>query len=230
LVDAFQRFQGEYNRLPRKPTRNPNEFHLNNPSFDGTDALVLYCMVRHFQPNIIAVVDSGFALRLCAQAAVRNGNTRVICIAPNSDEVLTQGHPGLTGTISQNPPEDILDVVDQLSAGDILFFGSNFLEKIHEDINYPLLEVLPRLKPGVITHLHGIFMPQEFPKEFMTKNPESWGLQCALQIFLSCNPGFEVLFGNSYMAATHNREMGKAFPKAPWVGGGSFWIRRKQKQ
>jgi GT2 family glycosyltransferase/glycosyltransferase involved in cell wall biosynthesis len=229
LLDVFRRFQGEYNRFPKKPTRNPEEFHLNNSSFDGTDALVLYCMIRHFRPNIIALVDSGYALRLAAQAAVRNGNTRVICIAPESEGDLPKGRPGLTGTISENPPEDILDVVDQLSASDMLFFGSNFLEKIGEDINYPLLEVLPRLKPGVIAHLHGVFMPQEFPREWMTKNPESWGLQCALQIFLSCNPSFEVLFGNSYMAANHNKEMATVFPKSPWIGGGSLWIRRKTK-
>jgi GT2 family glycosyltransferase/glycosyltransferase involved in cell wall biosynthesis len=227
LVHEFQHYQDEYNSFPRKPTRNPYKFHLNNPTFDGTDALVLYCMIRHFRPNIIAVVDTGFSLSLAAQAAVLNGNTRVICVAPDSeDAVLTRGQPGLTGTISQNPPEDILDVVDQLKVGDILFFGPHFLEKIHEDINYPLLEVLPRLKPGVITHFHGIFMPQKFPKEWMLKSPESWGLQCGLQIFLSCNPRFEVVFGNSYMAATHNREMSEVFPKSPWVGGGSFWIRK----
>ena len=119
LVDAFRRFQGEFNRFPKKPTRNPFEFHLNNPSFDGTDALVLYCMIRHYRPNVVAVVDSGFALRLCVQAALRNGNTRVICITPDSDEPLTKGSPGLIGTISQNPPEDILDVVDEIAMVDV---------------------------------------------------------------------------------------------------------------
>ena len=227
LLNGFRRFQEEYDAFPKRPTLNSSDFYLNNSIFDGTDALVLYCMIRHFRPNIIAVVDSGFALRLCAQAALLNGNTRVICIAPDSDEALTRRFPGLTGTISQNPPEDILDVVDQLTADDILFFGSNFLERIHEDINYPLLEVFPRLKPGVITHFHGIFMPLEFPKDWMIRNPETWGLQCALQIFLSCNPHYEVLFGNSYMAAMHSREMGAAFPNSPWVGGGSLWIREK---
>jgi hypothetical protein len=70
-------------------------------------------------------------------------------------------------------------------------------------------------------------MPQEFPQEWMITNPEAWGLQCALQIFLASKPGFEVLFGTSYMAAKYSREMNAVFPDPPGIGLASFWMRRE---
>jgi hypothetical protein len=51
LRNRFPRFRGEYEQFPTKPTGPPSRFHLNNDFFDGTDALVAYCMVRHFQPR-----------------------------------------------------------------------------------------------------------------------------------------------------------------------------------
>jgi hypothetical protein len=86
------------------------------------------------------------------------------------------------------------------------------------------------LNPGVIVHIHDIFLPNEFPKELVRERHFFWTEQYLLQAFLMFNSEFEVLFANSYMAWTHNREMTATFPDAIWWGGGSFWIRRKVKQ
>ncbi len=48
LTGTFPRFKSEYDDFPRTPSGNPMDFYFNNPWFSGTDALVLYCMVRHF--------------------------------------------------------------------------------------------------------------------------------------------------------------------------------------
>ena len=49
------------------PTEEPGHFYLNNHLFDGTDALVAYCMVRNFQPQLIIEVGSGFSSLLWAK-------------------------------------------------------------------------------------------------------------------------------------------------------------------
>jgi len=35
---------------------------------------------------------------------------------------------------------------------------------INSDVVYEYLELLPRIKPGVIVHIHDIFIPAEYPK------------------------------------------------------------------
>jgi hypothetical protein len=99
--------------------------------------------------------------------------------------------------------------------------------KCGSDVNFLFLEILPRLKPGVIVHVHDIFLPNEFPKEWILKLHLFWTEQYLLRAFLIHNSEFEVLFANAFMGLRHYEEMQAAFPKSPWWGGGSFWIRRK---
>jgi len=227
LCNVFPRFQAEYNDLPLNPTGQDYEFYLNNHHFEGTDALVLYCLVRHFRPNWILEVGSGFSSRLSAQAALRNGNTRLTCIEPYPHPILTKGFPGLTALIPKRVQEVGFDLFQELGAGDILFIDSSHVVKCGGDVNYLFLEVLPRLNPGVVVHVHDIFLPREFPKNWMIEKQWFWTEQYLLQAFLTHNSEFEVLFANTYMAFRHAREMRATFPRSPWWGGGSFWMRRK---
>ena len=41
-------------------SEDPSTFHFDNGFFDGTDALVLYCMLRHLKPRRVIEVGSGF--------------------------------------------------------------------------------------------------------------------------------------------------------------------------
>ena len=97
-------------------------------------------------------------------------------------------------------------------------------------MNFLFLEVLPRLNPGVLVHVHDIFLPQDFPKDWMVKHRFFWTVQYLLQAFLTYNAEFEVLFANAFMGEKHKEEMRQTFPNSqPWWGGGSFWMRRRLK-
>ena len=66
-------------------------FHLNNGLFDGTDALVAYCMVRHFQPRLIIEIGSGFSSLLLTEAAAKNNTSALICIEPFPQRISQTG-------------------------------------------------------------------------------------------------------------------------------------------
>lgn len=227
LCHAFPRFRDEYNHIPQGSTECPYEFYFDNGAFGGTDALVLYCLARHLRPNLILEVGSGFSSRLSAKAALLNGNSRLICIEPYPSDVLVSGFPGLTSLIAKQVQEVGLDQFQALGEGDILFIDSSHVVKCGGDVNYLFLEVIPRLKPGVVVHIHDIFLPQEFPKTWMTELHLFWTEQYLLQAFLTYNSEFEVLFANNYMGLKHYQEMQATFPSSPWWGGSSFWMRRK---
>jgi hypothetical protein len=100
--------------------------------------------------------------------------------------------------------------------------------KIGGDVNFLFLEVLPRLKPGVLVHIHDIFFPLEYPQKWVISLRRFWTEQYLLRAFLSFNVEFEVLVSTGYLHAYHLAELEEIFPLAkPWRGG-SFWMRRKQ--
>jgi hypothetical protein len=227
LKDAFPLFRGEYEQFPTAPTAKPHEFHLNNNWFDGTDALALYGMVRHFRPNRILEVGSGFSSRVSAQAALRNAHTELICIEPYPSDILKEGFPGLTSLIPKKVQEVELSYFEELDTGDILFIDSSHVVKIGGDVNYLFLEVIPRLKPGVLVHVHDIFLPMEYRRDWVIDQLRFWSEQYLLQAFLTFNSAYEVLLCNSYLGYRYRDEMQATFPNSPWWGGGSFWMRRK---
>lgn len=229
LQEAFPRFRAEYDQFPMTPTAQPYEFYFENGMFGGTDALVLYCMVRHFRPNLVLEVGSGFSSRVSAQAALRNGHTKLICIEPHPDEVLREGFPGLTSLIPKKVQEVELSYFEELGPGDILFIDSSHVVKIGGDVNHLFLEVIPRLKPGVIVHVHDIFIPSEYRQDWVMNELRFWTEQYLLQAFLTFNSEYEVLLCNNYLGSKHHSELQTAFPNSPWWGGGSFWMRRRER-
>jgi hypothetical protein len=226
LRNAFPRFRSEFEAFPLERTDDPSELSLDNPLFSGTDALVLYCMVRHFKPKSMIEIGAGFSTRLSALAARRNQHTRLVSIEPYPDEGLKQGVPGLSELI-ERPVQDIEPALfEQLKRDDILFVDTSHVVRVGGDVNYLILEILPRLQSGVIVHFHDIFLPRDYPREWVLENYRFWTEQYLLHAFLSYNTAYEVLFANHYVGLKYGDLMRKCFPRSPWWGGLSFWMRR----
>jgi hypothetical protein len=203
LRKHFPKFRNEYEQFPTTPTEEPGRFYLNNHLFDGTDALVAYCMVRHFQPQSIMEIGSGFSSLLLGQAAAKNNTSALICIEPFPQEFLKQGFPGLHRLIEKKVEEIDLEIFSELQSGDVLFIDSSHTVKIGGDVNYLFLEILPRLEPGVIVHIHDIFLPFEYRRDWVLDEFRFWTEQYLLQAFLTFNSEFEVLMANSYLNHYH---------------------------
>ena len=228
LRNHFPRFREQYQHFPTKPTGEQNGFYLGNHLFDGTDALVTYCMVRHFQPRFIIEVGSGFSsLVLGAAAVAENDSASIISIDPFPREFLRKGFRGLRSLIEKKVQDIDLNFFSQLESGDILFIDSSHTVKIGGDVNYLFLEVLPRLKPGVIVHVHDIFLPFDYRRDWVLDKFRFWTEQYLLQAFMMFNSEFEVLMANSYLNHYHQEDLKAAFPNLPSWEGGSFWIRRR---
>ncbi len=227
LRNCFPKFRDEYEQFPTAPTEDPAQFYFDNGRFGGTDALATYCMVRHFRPNLIIEVGSGYSSLVSGQAAAKNGNTPLICIEPFPLDFFAKGFPGLRSLMERRVEDVDLDFFSQLQSGDILFIDSSHTVKIGGDVNYLFLEVLPRLNPGVIVHIHDILFPHDYRRDWVVDELRFWCEQYLLQAFLMFNSQFEVLLCNSYLADRYLEDFKTTFPTSPWWGGGSFWMRRK---
>ena len=185
-------------------------------------------MVRHFRSQRIIEVGSGFSSLVLGQAAAKNKTSSLICIDPFPGELLRNGRvPALQSLIETKVQDVDLEFFSQLDRGDILFIDSSHAVKIGGDVNYLFLEVLPRLNPGVIVHVHDIFFPFEYRRHWVLNEFRFWTEQYLLQAFLTFNSEFEVLLANYYLSRYYKEHLQAAFPDLlRWIGG-SFWMRRK---
>jgi hypothetical protein len=221
LRSHFTKFRDEYNNLPIEPPPGQKR------PFRGVDALVAYCMIRHFKPELIVEVGSGWSSLVLGQVAAKNKNSALICIDPFPSGVVHKGFPGLRSLIEKKIQDIDLEFFSRLGSGDVLFIDSSHTVKIGGDVNYLFLEVLPRLRPGVIVHVHDIFLPFEYRRDWVLDEFRFWTEQYILQAFLTCNSQFDVLLANSYLNHYHQQELKAAFPGLSSWAGGSFWMRRK---
>ncbi len=121
---------------------------------------------------------------------------------------------------------------DILGENDILFVDSGHTVRTGSDVNFIILEVLPRIRPDVIVHFHDISLPYEYSKGYFT-NPQFrmfWTEAYLLQAFLSCSNNFEILLAISYLQTDHMSSFCNVFSRFNladnWANSGSFWIRR----
>jgi predicted O-methyltransferase YrrM len=223
LRNQFPKFRSEYENISAEPA--PGEVW----PFSRTDVLVAYCMVRHFQPRRIIEVGSGFSSVVLGQAAAKNKSSALICIDPFPHEVVrdTNRIPALQSLIEKKVQDVDLEFFSQLASDDILFIDSSHTVKAGGDVNHLFLEILPRLKPGVIVHVHDIFFPFDYRRDWMLEEFRFWTEQYLLQAFLIFNPEFEVLIANSYLNHYYAPDLKAVFPNLRrWIGG-SFWMQRK---
>jgi len=143
---------------------------------------------------------------------VENENSaELIAIEPYPNEVLRRGFPGLSRLIPRKVEEVDLSQFDELKQNDILFIDSSHVLRIGNDVQYEYLEVLPRINKGIIIHIHDIFLPMEYPKNWVLKMHRFWSEQYLLQAFLAFNSAFEILWAGSYMHLRHPDQLEKAF-------------------
>lgn len=243
LSDIVPRFIDECD-FPLEATDSPSQFFRRNGAFLSVDAEVFHCMIRHFRPQRIIEIGSGSTTYLAARACLLNKErhhltTELHAIDPFPNEVVKKGFPGLTSLIQQPVERIPVDFFSRLEANDICFIDSSHVAGIGSDVNHEFLEIIPRLKPGVLVHAHDIYLPAEYPKKWIFADRFFWTEQYILQAFLSFNPAFEVLWGSSYMQKNHTaelkqafpayRNLGKDYPFYPDVWPSSFWFRRVQK-
>jgi Methyltransferase domain len=237
LATLARRFRKEYEAFPaRKPPGSPaHTYYSSNGYFDDIDGYVLYSIVRHFRPSRVIEIGSGNTTYLFAQAIARNrkDDRRYRCdltaIEPYPNEVLKAGFPGLTRLIAKPVQEVPLSEFGKLGKNDILFIDSSHILKIGSDVQYELLEIIPRLAKGVIVHFHDIFLPKEYPQNWVEEMNRYFTEQYVLQAFLAFNDSFEILLAPPYLHAHHPRAMEAAFRSyhraQAWTPS-NFWIRR----
>ena len=231
LSEIVARFKDEYAAIPEGDSTPEFQYYRGNVAFEAVDAEMLFGLIRLLKPRRMYEIGSGFSTLLAADALRRNSMDgcpcRLIAIDPYPSAQLKAALPyGVE--LWPVPVQDVsLSEFESLGENDILFIDSSHVCKIGSDVEFLFLEVLPRVRLGVVVHVHDIFMPLEYPKQWVLDQHRFWNEQYLLQAFLSFNTTFEVLWAGQWMHIKYPDLLMQAFPSyKAGVSGGSFWFRR----
>ena len=226
-------FREEYARWPEGPSGRARGFHFGNGTFECVDAELLHCVLRDRKPRRMIEVGSGWSTLVASEACLLNWEEDGVecdfrAIEPHPNEILERPLPGLKELVRE--PLQAVDraLFEALGAGDVLFIDSTHVLRMGSDVALLYLEILPRLAPGVLVHIHDIFMPAEYPARWVLDEHVFWNEQYLVQAFLAFNSAFEVWLAASFLHHRHPEAIAEAFPRyAPQqTTPGSLWIRR----
>jgi len=230
---------------PPVAARGPRSgFYLVNGFYGPVDAQILHAMIRHVKPRRLVELGSGFST-LVAMGAAKLNDREAHPVDHRIFDPYAGDHMEMSAVelerVRRIPATQVsLEEFRTLEAGDVLFVDTTHTIKPAGEVNYVVLEVLPMLQPGVIIHVHDVFLPWEYPRYWIEDLRRHWTEQYLLQAMLSCNPRFEVLFASHAVARSAPERLRASIPSFdpaalelsassvdPFTPG-AFWLRRTE--
>jgi predicted O-methyltransferase YrrM len=219
----------ELNAFPKDQPINPNGVYVNNPNFGAGDVDLYYLIIRKFKPRRIIEVGSGYSTMVCLKAMEQNKEdgiqTELTCIEPFEMPFLNEEK---NISLIRKPVEEVsLDLFQTLEENDILFIDSSHIIRPGNDLLHIFFEIFPILKKCVIIHIHDIFSPRHYPKEWLTEKMRFWNEQYLLEAFLHNNHDYQVLFTANHLVKSHYAEAKKVLIRLqPNSEPSSFWMQK----
>jgi len=168
---------------------DPTPFWLN-AWFPPLDAMALTGLLRTHDPVRFLEIGSGVSTKFARRAVELYGlRTRLTSIDPQPRNDID----ALCDAVIRQPLERCdLSLFEALEPGDVCFLDSSHRSFQGSDVTVFFLEILPRLKPGVIVHIHDIYLPDDYIAGHVKR---LWNEQYLLATALLFGPArFEILF------------------------------------
>jgi hypothetical protein len=232
MQDTLRKFAVHHSNWPFAARKESNHrFYYDNPFFGCHDASIYFSVLLEYRPRRVIEIGTGFTscLLLDTNETFLNGKVGISLIDPSMDRLrdLTDAR-GLSCArlIERRLQEMPAEFFEQLGANDILFIDSSHVVKTGSDVNYYLFEILPRLAPGVLVHIHDILYPFEYPEGWVTGEKRSWNEAYAVRAFLQYNSAFEILYWNNFVYHRSGELLAQLMPLCMENEGGSLWLRK----
>lgn len=185
-------------------------------------------MMTQWKPKRYFEIGSGNSTKVAYKAKTElNMDVNITSIDPCPRAEIDS----LADKVIREPFENIdLQILDELSENDILFVDNAHRILPNSDAMVFFLEVLPRLKQGVIVHIHDVYLPYDYP-QFMCDR--AYSEQYGLAICLLANPKkYETLLPNYFISEDEllSKHIACIWDHPNLQGverhGGSFWLRK----
>jgi hypothetical protein len=229
-LEQMLALQSVFNSIKRSGEQpDINQPVWNNGFLPGLDIVALYFYVKLFAPRTYLEIGSGNSTMVVRKCITDNSLfTKIISVDPFPRASIDH----LSDEVIRKPLENVEDIpalVDRLQKGDILFIDNSHRVFPNSDAMVCFMEVLPRLRPGVVVHIHDIYLPYDYPQDMCDR---FYSEQYVLAAFLLANPEkYKVIFP-AYFVSADKALAGAIEPlwqhentQGVEKHGGSFWFR-----
>lgn len=215
LQKTFPRYKDEYTPL-------------KNTGLSLVDAFVLYAIIREKKPRVMIEVGAGETTKISLKALQLNRNEghsfEFYSIEPYPGEELRRIHDQNFELIDRKLQQVNIEL---LSSADLLLIDSSHVSKIDSDVNYEILEIIPKLKIGSLVHWHDIVIPTNYWKDWIDHGNMFWNESYMVHSFMLFNSSFKIIWAARYMQLNYFEKMKKVFS---YLNNThrlmSFWIQR----
>lgn len=227
LLTGFLKYKDIFTEIKTADKEtDENKPAWNNGHLPGLDIIAIYSLLDIIKPKKYIEVGSGNSTKVAYKSIKENKlNTEITSIDPFPRANIDH----LANTVIRKPFETVdFSFIFDLQENDILFIDNSHRSLPNSDVTLFFLEVLPKLKKGVIVHIHDIYIPYDYPK-FMTERfySEQYLLACYL---LANKDKFKIIMPNFFVSEDPqlNKILNPVWEHASLAGvekhGGSFWM------
>jgi hypothetical protein len=234
LLDDVHAAARELLDIPKHfdPVNLPEPAWIGAP-FTPLDAVAIYMMVKRYRPRRYIEIGSGLSTCFAYKAITAHRiGTDIISIDPQPraeiDAICAQ-------TIRDGLETCDLSIFDSMEPGDILFMDGSHRTFMNSDVTVFMIDVLPRLKPGVVVHVHDILLPYDYP---LCYTDWYWSEQYMLAVYMmNAADRIEALFPIAFVC--HHPRYAEFLAVPPpvdlgesknreWRDGSSMWFTHTQ--
>ncbi|SFO47875.1 Methyltransferase domain-containing protein [Algoriphagus ornithinivorans] len=231
ILENFLKYE---DRLKEIASNKQDIIRGTDPTWDniwlpGLDGVSIYGFIALMRPKLFLEIGSGNSTKFAFKAIKDNElTTKVVSIDPHPREEIDI----ICDSVIRSPLEEVdLKIFDQLEENDILFIDNSHRVFMNSDVTTVFLDIIPRLKKGVIIQIHDIFLPYDYPDSWIERY---YSEQYMLASYILANPDFfEILMPSFFIS----NEIGlksvfdefwdsEGFENIPRHGQ-SFWLRIK---
>jgi predicted O-methyltransferase YrrM len=246
LDDWFRSHAADYHALIRENRASaqalrgiPIEFdpaRLPEPAWSGApyapfDAVTLYTMIRTYRPATYLEIGSGITTCF-AHRAIRDSflSTQIVSIDPEPRASID----AICNSVIRNGLETCdLEIFSKLEANDVVLFDGSHRAFMNSDVSVFFIDILPRLKPGVIVHVHDIMLPYDYPDMFSNWY---WNEQYMLAVYMMGNmrrltplaPTYFICRDEEFASALREPMIDLGPHNGGWLGGGAMWFTARE--
>lgn len=203
-IDSNLRSLEQFTPLVRKLTESTElspKVNWHNHFIPALDALSLFWAVSRSKSTFVEVGSGNstiFARRAIEYLGVK---TRLISIDPYPRVEIN----ALCDEVIRQPLEQVdLSIFERLEAGDVVFIDNSHRSFMNSDVTVVMLDILPRLKKGVIVGFHDIFLPFDY---FPSWSARAYNEQYLLASYLLANPHYFDLQLCNYWITSQNKHV-----------------------
>lgn len=228
LLQAALKYQDTFWQIKEAAAESdPSKPKWNNGFLPGLDIIGIYTLLAELKPNKYIEIGSGNSTKVAFKAKTElQLATQITSIDPQPRAEIDQ----LADRVIRKPFEEVdLNILDELQENDILFVDNSHRILPNSDAMVFFMEILPRLKKGVIVQIHDIYLPYDYP-QFMCDR--FYSEQYGLAMYLLANPQkYQPILPNYFIFedAELSAIVAPIFNHPNLTGverhGGSFWLR-----